>query len=170
MSRRRRLADLGQDVGLRPHPLVPAGIGDDAKAAELVAALDNRDVRLDRIASPRHAKRPRHIVVGVQVQEKSRSFFPGRLLDEHRETADGLRADHNVSDAGRALENRLALLLGHATGDRDDGVVPLFRCQDTQLAKPGVQLFLGPLANAAGVDDDDVRVGGILGRLEAGLL
>ena len=54
---RRRLADLRQDVGLRPHPLVAARVRHDAEAAELVAALDDRDVRLhrDRCAASRRA-------------------------------------------------------------------------------------------------------------------
>ena len=46
MSCARRLAHFGQDVGPCPHPLVAAGVGDDAEATEFVAAFDDRDVRL----------------------------------------------------------------------------------------------------------------------------
>src|SRR5258707_15577639 len=41
VSGRRRFADLRQDVGLRTHALVPARVGHDTEAAELVAALDD---------------------------------------------------------------------------------------------------------------------------------
>ena len=70
---------------------------------------------------------------------------------------------------GDALEDRLAFLLRHAAGDRDDRVVALFRGQLAQLAQPRVELLLRALADAAGVDDDDVGVGRVVGRLEAGL-
>src|SRR5581483_12528001 len=42
MPRRGRLGDLRQNVVLRAHPLVPARVGDDAEAAELVAPFDDR--------------------------------------------------------------------------------------------------------------------------------
>ena len=71
-ARRRRLADLGQDVGLRPHPLVPARVRHDAEAAELVAAFDDRDVGLDGIAAPRHAQRKRHVVVADRGRRPAR--------------------------------------------------------------------------------------------------
>jgi hypothetical protein len=48
-----RLPNLRQDVGLGPHPLVAAGIRNDAEAAELVAPFDDRDVRLHRIGTAR---------------------------------------------------------------------------------------------------------------------
>ncbi len=48
------------------------------------------------------------------------------LLDQHRQAADRLRADDDVGDAGRALEDRGAFLLRDAAGDRDDRIVPLF--------------------------------------------
>ena len=138
---------------------------------------------LTGIASPRHAQRPRHIVVGVEVDQKGvgslfrragRKRLPplllGRLLDEHRQAADRLGADDDVGDAGRAFENGFAFLLRDAAGDRHDRIVPLLDRELAQLAEPRVQLLLGALPDAAGVDHDDVGVGRIVGRLEAGLL
>ena len=55
-----------------------------------------------------------------------RSTAGGRPLDQHRQPPDGLRADDDVGDAGRPLEQRLAFLLRHAAGDRDDRIVTLF--------------------------------------------
>ena len=71
---------------------------------------------------------------------------------------------------GDALEDRLAFLLRDAAGDGDDRVVPVLGGQLPQLAESRVELLLGALADAAGVDDDDVGVRGVVGRLEAGLL
>ena len=50
------------------------------------------------------------------------------------------------------------------------GSWPLLGRQLAQLAEARVELLLGALADAAGVDDDDVGVGRVVGRLEAGLL
>src|SRR4030095_16927990 len=63
----RRVADFRQDVGLGAHALVAARVRHYAEAAELIAALDDRDVRLDRIVSRRHAKRPRYVVLRAEV-------------------------------------------------------------------------------------------------------
>ena len=65
---------------------------------------------------------------------------------------------------------RVAFLLRDAAGDRDDRVVAVSRRQLPELAEPRVQLLLGALADAAGVDDDDVGVAVVVGRLVAGLL
>ena len=50
------------------------------------------------------------------------------------------------------------------------GSCPCSAASCAQLAEARVQLLLGALAHAARVDDDDVGVGGVVGRLEAGLL
>ena len=137
---------------------------------------------LTGIAPPRHAQRKRHVVVGVQVEQRGRSLFAApvdgdsdpfrlsRLLDEHRQPADRLGPDDDVGHAGRAPEDGLAFLLRDAAGDRHDRIVPLLDRELTQLAEPRVQLLLGALPDAAGVDHDDVGVGRIVDRLEAGLL
>ena len=50
------------------------------------------------------------------------------------------------------------------------GSWPCSAASCAQLAEPRVELVLGALADAARVDDDDVGVGGLVGRLVAGLL
>ena len=90
--------------------------------------------------------------------------------DQHRQTPDRLRADDDVGHAGRALEDRVTFLLRHASGDRDHRVVPELGRHHAQLAEPRIELVFGPLADAARVDDDDVGVRGVVGRLVAGLL
>ena len=110
-------------------------------------------------------ERKRHVVERIEVDD--RTPLGRGLLDQHRQPPDRLRADDDVGDAGRALQDRLAFLLRHAAGDGDDRVVALLVGQLPQLAEPRVELVLGALAHAAGVDDDDVGVGGVVGRLVA---
>ena len=92
------------------------------------------------------------------------------LLDEHRKPPDRLRADDHVRDAARSPENGRAFLLRHTPGHRHDRAVTVRPLDLRQLPEARVQLLLGALAHAAGVDDDHVGVHGILRRLEAGLL
>ncbi len=57
---------VGNDVGDRPHPFMPARVRHDAERAEFVAALDDRHVRLDRIAPARNPQRKRHVVHRIE--------------------------------------------------------------------------------------------------------
>ena len=162
---RRGLADLRQDVGLRPHALVAARVRDDAEAAELVAAFDDRDVRLHRVVPPRHPERKRHIVVRVEIEQRRTAAFA-----RPAPTSIGSRRMAWVpmttsATPGERLKMRRAFLLRHAAGDGDNRVVPaVLSAELPQLAKARVELLLGALANAAGVDDDDVGVGGLGSR------
>src|SRR5439155_10268368 len=54
-----RVVHFGDDIGFGSHALVAPRVRHDAEAAEFVAPLDDRDVRLDRITAARHAQRPR---------------------------------------------------------------------------------------------------------------
>ena len=90
---RRRFPDLREDVGHGAHPLVPARERHHAERAEVVAAFDDRDPRLQRIASSRDAKRKRHVVVRIDVDD---GFGAARLLHEHRQALQALRAYDDV--------------------------------------------------------------------------
>ena len=68
----------------------------------------------------------------------------------------------------RALQERRTFLLRDAAGDGDDRGVPHRPGGLAELAEPREQLVFGPLPHAAGVDDDDVGVGGVGRRLEPG--
>jgi hypothetical protein len=61
---------VGEDVRDRPHPLVAARVRHHAEGAELVAAFDDRDVGLDRIAAARDAQRERDIAERVEIDER----------------------------------------------------------------------------------------------------
>ena len=95
----------------------------------------------------------------------------GGLLDQHRQHLQPLRAEHDVDHvAVGLLEQRVAFLLRHAAGDGDERPAPGLLAEHAQLAEPRIELLLGVLADAAGVDDDDVGVALVVGRLVAGLL
>ena len=163
-----RLANLGEDVALGPHPLMAARVRHDAKAAELIAAFDDRHVGLQRVGPPRHPQGKRDIVVGIEVDD--RLARRRGLFDQHRQPADRLRADDHIGDALRALEDFRAFLLRHATGNGDDGMVALFDTHLPQLAEARVQLLLRALADAAGVDHHQIGVDGLVCGFEPCLL
>ena len=162
------IPDLGEDVGFRAHPLVAAGIRYDAEATELVAPFDDRDVRLDRIVAPGHSQGERHIVKRIEVDDGT--MLGCRCRDQHRQPPDRLRSDDDVGDTGRAAQDGIAFLLRDATGNSDDRIVTLLVGKLPKLAQACVQLVLGPLTNAAGVDHDHVRVTGLAGGFITSLL
>ena len=67
-------------------------------------------------------------------------------------------------------EQLLAFLLRHAAGDGDDGREPVSSPIIADLAEARVELLFGLLADAAGVDDDDVGVAIVVRALVARLL
>ena len=76
-----RLPGLGEDGGDRTHPLVPARVGDDAEGAELIAALDDGDVGLERVAAASDAERERDVVQRVDFDRRAGAGAAlGRLL------------------------------------------------------------------------------------------
>ena len=163
------VADVGKDVRLAAHPFVAARVRHDAERAVVVAAFDDRDVGLHGIGPVRDAQRKRHVVQRRDVDGRERRGR--RLLDQHRQHLQPLRAEDDVDHAAVGLlEQRLPFLLRDATGDRDDGPVPGLLLEDAQLAETRVELLLGVLAHAAGVDDDHVRVAVVGRRLVAGLI
>jgi hypothetical protein len=87
-------------------------------------------------------------------------------VQELRQTVIGLRADHDV-DERRALEHLAAFGLRHAAGDADQHVGAPCAPALAHLAQPAELRihFLGRLfPDVAGVQDDQVRVVGAVGR------
>ncbi len=112
----------------------------------------------------------RHIVEWIDVDLRAGAGAGlGRLLDEHRQPLDVLRADDDV-DGRRAGEKLVAFLLRDASGDRDDWALAALDPLLPNLAETREEFFLGALADAARVDDDDVGVDVFCRRLVAGLL
>ena len=85
-------------------------------------------------------------------------------LDHARQAMQGLRAEHQV-DVRRALDDGRALLAGHAAAHADQQArVALL--QVAHAAQVGEHLLLGLLAHRAGVEQDQVRLVGVVGRLQ----
>jgi hypothetical protein len=72
-----------------------------------------------------------------------------------------IRPEHQIG-VFDAHQQSVALLLGHTTAEGQDhpGALPL---DLPHLAGPGAELLLGLLPDAAGVEDDQVRVFGRVG-------
>ena len=85
--------------------------------------------------------------------------------DQFGQAVQGLRTEHQV-DVRRALDDRRALLRGHAAADADHhrAVALLERLPAAELAE---HLFLRLLADRAGVDQDDVGFFDLVGQLQA---
>ena len=159
MTRARRLPGFGDDVGGRPHPLVPARVRHDAERAELVAPFDDRDARADGIGVPGDTERKRDVVVRIDVHD-----LPARahhVIDDLRKLLQPLGADDDV-DRPVAAQQRRAFLLRHATHHGDDPSTPLragllgFRSRFADFAEPRVELLGRALSHAARVDDDEI--------------
>ena len=154
----------------RAHALLSARIGDDAEGAELVAALDDGDVGLERVPPPRDAQRKRDVLDRVEIDGGP---APGAsldgLVDEHRQPLQILRADDYI-DRRRALQDLPALLLRHAPGHGDDRPLAALDGHLPELAQAGEEHFLGPLADAAGVQHHDIGIPVVVCRFVASLL
>jgi len=109
---------------------------------------------------PDDAERERHVVVRVDVD--ARTARRARGFEQRRQLLQALGAEHDV-DRAIAFEKRRAFLLCHASGDGDDRPLRLARRGLAQLAESRVELLLGALAHAAGVDDEHVGVALVFG-------
>ena len=85
--------------------------------------------------------------------------------DQLRQPVQGLRSEDDI-DVRRAGDDGLALLAGHAAADTDDevGVLLLEVLHPAQVVE---DLLLRLLAHRAGVEEDHVRLFGVVGFLEA---
>lgn len=139
-----------------------AGVGHHAEAAVLAAAFHHRDEGGGAI-DPRF----RQAVEFLDFREGHvdlRLARAARGVDHFRQAVQGLRAEDHV-DIGRALTDRGAFLAGHAAADADHQVGILL-LQLAPHAELGKHLFLGLLADRAGIEQDDVGLGGVFGHLE----
>ena len=95
--------DVRQDLGLRAHPLAAPRVRNDAERAVVVAALEDGDVRLDRVGPPCDPEWEADVVVWIQID----LGLPGRgspAPPAGGSCRDGMGADDDVDVAG-ALED-----------------------------------------------------------------
>ncbi len=96
----------------------------------------------------------RRASVELGAHDARRALF--HLGQQPRQLRDVVGPQDHV-DLRHALDQRFALLLGHATGDQDHELRPLALTQ-RQPSHLAAQLLLGLLAHAARVEENEVCV------------
>jgi len=157
------MANLSQDVVERARDLLPAGVRDNAEAAVLAAAFHDRDERA-RAFDARRRQVVEFLDLGKRdVHLRLAGCAPSR--DELGQPMQGLRAEDQIH-IGRAAHDFSAFLAGDAAADADQE--PRLRgLQAANAPQVGKHLLLRLLAHGTGVEEDEVRLGGIRGLLEA---
>src|SRR5262249_21937110 len=169
-----QLADLGGDVLGRAALFGAADAGDDAVGAELVAADHDADVGLE---GRRPHRRVAHRVVAleaaldlvarrllaVEAQGELGRPAPAHLVDQLRQPGELARAADDVHVRGPAAD-QLLVLLGHAA-EYAEHLLGVPALVGAEPAEGAVDLVLGVLADAAGVEEDHVGLGGLVRQL-----
>ena len=118
------------------------------------------------LAAGRQRGRERLVIVAGRGFEDldDRAVFLG-MVEEFDGPVDVVSAEHNVDVPG-PLHDRVAILLGETAADRDleVGVLGL---QGLEVAEGAIELVVGVLTDAAGVEHDDVGVGVVLDAVHA---
>ena len=139
-SLRREPSHVLEHVFHRPASFRAADEGDDAKAADLVAAEDHRDVGGQ-----------------AMLQDGTPGLGRIRLVLTRQVAYEGFVLAHvePVVEVGQALVETVLFLVRHAAGDGDGAARPL-SLPAAQLAEPSVRLLLGVLPYRAGDQDRQV--------------
>ncbi len=159
------VGDLGEHVVERAGHFLAARVGDDTEAAILAAALHDRDEGA-RSLDARRGKPVELLDLGEgDVHLGSAGAAP--RVDQLRQPVQRLRAEHKI-DIGRARHYGRAFLAGDAAAHADEEVAPRL-LQVFHAAEIVKHFFLRPFSHRAGVEQDQVRVFGPVGDLEAPL-
>ena len=141
---------FGQHVVQRARHFLAARVGHDAVAAVLRTAFHDRDKGGRTV----HA-RGRQVVELLDLRKTDvhlRALLPLTPREHLGQAVQCLRAEDHV-DVGRALDDRSALLAGHAASDADQHPLGL---QVLDAAEVAEHLLLRLLAYRAGVEQDQV--------------
>ena len=149
----RERGDLGDDVAQPAAHLATPHLRHDAEGARVVAADLDRDPRRVRGLA---ARRQRGRVRLVLLEDLDDRPLVARPREQRRGVGQVVGAEHDVDVAG-PRHDLVPVLLGEAATDRDlqVGTALLQRLERAEMA---VELLVGVLADAAGVEDDDVGV------------
>ncbi len=175
--------------------LGPAGVGDHAVGAELVAAAGDADIgaaspiavygrdhapqveRFERVAGggqrrgPARAAALQGDLLGgsspglIRVIAGERGLGPHGIIEQLRQLVELGGAAHDVHD-GHAGDEVGAIPLGHAPEHADDEIRAV-EFSGAHVAQSRPDLLLGPLSHRAGVVEHDVGVLGIAGEAVA---
>ena len=162
VPRLRQGPDLGKDILHLPAPFPPPDIGHDTVGAEVVAPVHNGNPCLDA-ALPHHRQ---SLGDGAPLIGNGEYplFRPPGFVQQLRKLPQGLRAEYQVHMAVGMLDLiRHRRLLGHAAADAEQEV-RVFLLGVDQLAHRAEHLFFRVLPDGAGIEDDDVRLIGVLGK------
>ena len=158
-----RVAHFREDLRFRPHPLVAARVRDHAEAAVLVAAFDDCHPGANRIARGASARtetrrcRVRRGRTAFAGSYAAWSISIGSIRVRRVPTMTSTSGERDASDSPSCCATHPATA---TMGSR-----PVSSLEHAQLAEPRVQLLLGVLAHAAGVDHDHVRIRVLRGAL-----
>src|SRR5215468_661962 len=147
------LADLGDDGRRRMTPLPPAGHGDDAERAVLLAAFHHGDegLELSRLLGTRGELDERRLA-----RLEHGSARGTGTIDELAHARDGGGAEDEI-DVRRALLEPTLPELRHAPHDADHEIGAR-ALEVFELAQPREDLVLGLLPDRAGVEEDQIGV------------
>ena len=146
-----QLLHLGDDLVEGPADLPAPHRGDDAEGAPVVAAdLDRHPGGVGKVAP--HGQRGGE-GVGLLEDLHDRAF-EGRAPQQVGRVADVVGAEDDI-DVGRPLLDQPPVLLGQAAADGDLQIGPAL-LERLQLAEVAVEPVVGVLADAAGVEQDEV--------------
>ena len=154
---------VGQHVLEGAGDLLAAGVRHHAEAAVLAAAFHDGDE-----GAGAHLARWRQGVELLDLGKADVDLRVARLsasVDEFGQAVQGLRAEDHV-DKGRARNDGLAFLAGHAAAHADDQFGS-GRLHGPEVAQVGEDLLLGLLADGTGVEQDDVGLVRVVGQLGA---
>src|SRR5262249_11893529 len=138
--------------------------GHDAEGAELIAALDDRDVGL-KGGAPRDLPELVDRVLLGELEREGMAPLAPRGVDQLADPLD-LPGPGDEIDPRGSLEDLLPPAVRDAAGDPHDELrmLALALRQDAEL---GVELVLGLLADRARVEQDHARRGALLGAAES---
>ena len=170
-ARRSQPLHLGHDLVERPADLLAPHRRDDAEGARVVAAdLDGDPGGVGQ--PPPHGQRGGELALvatatqawgGLVEDLHHRPSAVGRLAQELDGPAHVVGAEDGVH-LGRPLLDEVAVLLGQAPAHRDlHARVPVL--DRLKVAEVPVQLVVGVLPDAAGVEEDDVGLLDVVGGL-----
>ena len=138
------------------------GVRHDAEAAILAAAFHDRDKGGDALDSRR-----RHGVELLHFRKRDIDLRPAAespCLDQLRQAMQGLRTEHDIHVRG-AVDDDRTFLARHAAADADDELRTRL-LQLAQAAKGVKHALLRVFPDRAGIEQDDIGQGGIVGLFE----
>ena len=153
--------DLDQHVVERARDLFAARVGHDAIAAVLRAAFHDRDER--RRAVDAGGRQVIELFDLGKADVDLRAMLLSALVQQLRQAMQRLRAEHHI-DIRRALDDRGAFLARDAAADADQHALGFEMLDTPEIAE---HLLLRLLAHRAGVEEDQVSLLDIGGRLVA---